>query len=155
MRSNNKVLVLVLGTALAAVCTGACKKSAEAERREAEKAQVQGERKMIEAHKEAIDETNDYLAAVRREQLELRGRLQEEIDDIDKKLSDLKVDARKAGGVVIEPGSKDAAKIQKLLDRRSTLEADMTVLERADERGWDEVKANIEQDLGGRKPGKI
>ena len=113
-------------------------------------------RQTNEARRESLDETHDYLATVRREQLALRARVQEEVDAIDQKLLALTIDARKGtgmeGGVVVDPRSKDAARIRALLQRRETLTSDMSVLERADERAWDEVKANIEQDLnhGGR-----
>jgi hypothetical protein len=155
MRSNNKVLVLALGTALAAVCTGACKKSSETEKREADQAAVRAAEKTNDGRKEAIDQRNDYLAAVRREQLDLRSRLQEELDDIDKKLADLKTEFHKDGGYQVDPRSKDAAKIRALLQRRSVLESDVNLVERSDERGWDETKANIERDLGGKTRGKI
>ena len=155
MCSNKKIFVLVLGAAVAALCTGACKKSAETERKEAERAEVRAAEETNELHKRAIDEKNDYLAAVRREQLELRGRLQEEIDSVDKELSVLKGDLHKNSGVAVDPKSKGAQTLDELLRRRQQLEDDMNLLERADERGWDELKATIERDIGNRPRGKI
>jgi hypothetical protein len=144
--------------AFAAVCTGACKKSSEAEREQVGKAEVRSAEATNEANKaqgEVTKEKNEYLTAVRREQLELRGKLQDQIDDIDRKLLDLKIDMRKDGAVRVDPTSKDAKKIEELITRRQKLEADVNIIERADERGWDEIKANVEQDLSRGKPGKI
>src|SRR5687767_4296954 len=87
---------LVLGTALV-LSAFACRKSAETERGEAERAAARAEERRTTTQKEAIDEHNDWLAAVRREQLDLRGELQEEIDRIDKQLADLRVDLHTDG----------------------------------------------------------
>jgi hypothetical protein len=156
----NRTLMVALGLAVAA-CTSGCKKSSETERKEADKATVEARGDTNEAQTAAIDEQNDYLAAVRREQLELRGKVQQEIDDIDEKLLALKVNGKDA---TVDPHAKDAKKISALLERRTRFEADVGRIERSDERGWDQTKAEIEHDLatargegGGRThlPGKI
>ena len=148
MRSNNGILVVVLGTLAAALCTGACKKSSEMEREESSRAELHSAQRTVEVRKDAFDEKNDWFAAVRREQLELRARLQEDVDDIDTKLAWLKVDFHKDRGYVFDSKSKDAKKIQQLIDRRQKLAADINIVDRSDERGWDEIKATIERDLG-------
>ncbi len=152
---NKKMIVLALG-AVATVCTAACNKSSDTERKEADKAEVRAEEKTTEVRKEAAQERNEYLTTVRREQLDLRGRLQGEIDDIDKKLLDLKVDMRKDGGALFDSKSKDAKRIQELIARRERLVADANLVDRADERGWDETKATVEKDLKDKSvlPGK-
>jgi hypothetical protein len=155
MRGKNGALALVLGTAVAALCTNGCKKSAEQERKEYQQTELHSAEKINEAEKKALDDNGDYFTAVRREQLDLRARIQEEIDDIDKKLADLKVDAKKDGGFVVDPRSKDAAKIRTLLQRRAKLQAHMSAVEHSDERGWDLLRANVERDLAAKPGGKI
>jgi hypothetical protein len=71
---------------------------------------------------------NEYLLAVRREQVELRARVTSEIDRLAKQLE---------GG----PGRKDVR------ERRDRLVDDLELLDRSDERGWDELKGDIENDL--------
>jgi hypothetical protein len=80
-----------------------------------------------------------YSATVQREQLELRGRLREDIQAIDAELA-------------TRHGTSTRAEITRLLARRSLLEEDVGTLDRADERGWDELKATIENDLDGARP---
>ncbi|MBX3229454.1 MAG: hypothetical protein KIT84_17450 [Labilithrix sp.] len=81
---------------------------------------------------------DDYLATVRREQLVLRGRLEEEIRAIDHQLTQLRRSPK-----------ANATAIEALVERKQTLEADANVVDRADERGWDELKATVEHDLEG------
>jgi hypothetical protein len=77
---------------------------------------------------------DDYLAAVRREQLVLRGRIDDQLRAIEKKLAVKSLDAKTR---------------EELLEKRETLRADATVVVNADERGWDELKAVVEHDLEG------
>ncbi|HVH47191.1 MAG TPA: hypothetical protein VM925_32860 [Labilithrix sp.] len=151
MRWNPTLSSLALGAAVLAACIGACKKSPETEQREAAEAELRSAEAPATPPKPLVDEKNAYLAVVRREQLELRAHLQEDIDDIDKKLAELKVDARD-GGFLVDPTSKNAVRIRALLERRSQLEQDAATVERADERGWDELKATIEKDLARNRP---
>jgi hypothetical protein len=154
MRSTNKALVL--GLAIAAVSVpAACRKSAETERREANEAETRSAHRIAEAQKKAIDERNDWVAVVRREQLDLRARLQDEIDDIDKKLMDLKVDFHGDTGYQLDPKAANAPKIQQLLDRRGRLEANVTLVEGSDETTWEQTKAAVERELGGRPRGRM
>jgi hypothetical protein len=154
MRSNPRILMLALGVSTAAVLNCGCKKAAETKQ---EGGRVELRSAETEAHrtdKKVVDEKNAYFAVVRREQLQLRARVQEQIDAIDKQLAALKVEFRD-GRYVQDPRSKNAAKIDELLERRRLLEEDANVLERADERGWDEVKGEIERDLSEKAaPGK-
>lgn len=149
MRSNQRFLVLALGATIAAVFTGGCKKGAETkpETAEAELSSAETQK----GGEKVVDERNAYFAVVRREQLELRARLQEEIDAIDKRLNALKVEFRE-GHYVQDPKSRNAAKIDELLEHRRQLEEDAIIVERADERGWDELKAMIERDLANSRP---
>ena len=78
---------------------------------------------------------DDYLATVRREQLVLRGRIDDQLRAIEKKLAVKNLDAKTR---------------QELLEKRETLRADATVVVNADERGWDELKAVVEHDLEGQ-----
>jgi hypothetical protein len=147
---SRRVLAVVLATLMAGVCTNACKKSSETERREAERATRHADEKTREADQTAAEKQNEYLASVRREQIDLRGRVQSEIDDVDKKLLDLKVDVTKDAS--IDTHSKDYNKIQELLQKRRRLEGDMQRIDRSDDRTWEQTKTEIEHDLSA-KPG--
>lgn len=82
---------------------------------------------------------DSYLATVRREQLVLRGRIDDELRAIDRQLVTQKGAA-----------NKDPKTIHDLEEKRLTLSADAEVLDRSDERGWDELKAVVEHDLEGQ-----
>jgi hypothetical protein len=60
---------LMLAVAIT-VATVGCHKSAETERKEAVEAAERAQEKSAKAHNEAVDERNDYLAAIRREQID-------------------------------------------------------------------------------------
>lgn len=75
------------------------------------------------------DSKNDYLQAVRREQLQLEAKIDDALAGIDRRL-----------------GTRPAER-QALLARRSRLAADKRLIGKSDERGWDELKAEIERDL--------
>jgi len=81
---------------------------------------------------------DDYLATIRREQLVLRGHLEEAIAGLDHEIGDLQ-----------KAPHPNSAAIRELTRRRQTLEADALVVDRSDERGWDELKATVEHDLEG------
>lgn len=93
---------------------------------------------------------NSYLGAVRREQLTLTARVREEIESVDVRLAALRShaskDARPSGRFVVADSKKER-RVRALLERRSELEQDLATVQRADERGWDELKANVERDL--------
>lgn len=151
MRSNNVPLALVLALGTAVAGAGACKKPSETERAEAGVAQLRSARRTAEPKEQVLGEKDDYFTTIRREQLELRARLQREIDQIDRRLAELKVELRD-GGPVIDPKAKNAAQVRQLVDRRARLHEDLTTVERADERGWDELKSTIERDLDEGRP---
>lgn len=84
-----------------------------------------------------------YLAAVRREQVSLRARVVEEIAVVDKRILALQHPEGASG----DPDSAAAATLGALIVRRQRLRDDVVSIDRADERGWDELKAEIEHDL--------
>lgn len=141
MHSNNAPRAVLLGAAIATVCSGACRKDTEGK-----KAGAAELRSATETRTQGSDGKAEYLVTVRREQLELRGRLQRDIDDVDRKLAELKVELRD-GGSMADPKSKRAGRLKELVERRTQLEEHAATLERADERDWDEVKATIEKDV--------
>ena len=144
MRSNNAMFAVVLGAGVAALCTSACKKSPEVEHRASE-AELRSA--LTEPPRTRVaDDRNGYFATVRREQLQLRARIQDDIADIDQNLAALKVE-RRDGRYVFDREAKNAARIKQLLERRSRLYEHALTVERADERGWDDLKATVEQDL--------
>lgn len=75
------------------------------------------------------DSRNEYLQAVRREQLQLEAKIDDALAGLDRRLG-------------TRPGDRQA-----LLERRSRLAADKRLIGKSDERGWDELKAEIERDL--------
>ncbi|MBN9160561.1 MAG: hypothetical protein BGO98_14730 [Myxococcales bacterium 68-20] len=155
MRSNHGVRVLVLGAGVAALCIGACKKSAEeAERKEASTTELRSARDRDRIEKletTVIDEKNDPVAVVRREQLDLRAQLQTEIAAIDGRIAELKVELYE-GGYVRGARAKTKARIEALAERRMQLQHDIVMIERADEHGWNDLKVMIEKDLENGRP---
>lgn len=75
------------------------------------------------------DSKNDYAQAVSREKRQLEAKLEEALSGIDRRLG-------------TRPGEREV-----LLDRRARLAADQRLIAKSDERGWDELKAEIERDL--------
>lgn len=148
MKTTNLALALALG--ISTIGIAACRKSPETERKEAERAAQKADEKTREARIEAMDERNDYLAAIRREQIDYRERLHETLDDIDRDLANLKVDIGRDNVVRYDEHQKDAAKVKDLVDRRSMIRADIEALENSTEKDWDAVKARIDQHLGDR-----
>jgi hypothetical protein len=147
-RFARSTVLVIASVSVAAFCTSACKKSSEEEKREVGQAETHSAEVTQKAQAQAIDEKNQWLAAVRREQLELKAHVQDDIDKIDKRLMDLKVELKKDGtGYDYDPKSPEAKEVTTLLEKRQVLATDMTTIERSDERGWDETKANIERHL--------
>ena len=72
---------------------------------------------------------NEYREAVRREQRQLDAQLQLALEGIDRKL-----------------GTRPQERPQ-LLRTRQRLAADQRLVAKSDERGWDELKAEVERDL--------
>lgn len=149
-----KTTKLILGVALIAAApltTVGCKKSVETERREAVEATDEAREKFAKAHEKAVDEQNDYLAAIRREQIDYRERIHDELDDIDRKLTDMRADIGRDGLVRYDERRGDASKVKELVDRRVLLRTDADALESSTEKDWDSVKAKLDTDLGERK----
>ena len=157
MRSNHGVRVLVFGAGVAALCIGACKKSAEeAERKEASTTELRSARdreleKIEKLETTVIDEKNNPVAVVRREQLELRAQLRTEIAALDGRIAEMKVELYE-GGYLREQRAKTKARIEGLAERRMQLQHDIVMIERADEHGWNDLKATIEKDLKNGRP---
>jgi hypothetical protein len=125
----------ILALGLAALCTTACNKDKDKpEVGTTTTTSSEVEPSPGPAAGQAIPK-DDYLAAVRREQLVLRGRIDDQLRTIEKKLASQSLDAKTR---------------QELLAKRETLRADATVVVNADERGWDELKAVVEHDLEGQ-----
>lgn len=145
-----KTTKLILGVALIGIAATGCKKSVETERKEAVEAADDMREKTAAARDKAIDERNDYLAAIKREQLDYRERIHDELDDIDRKLTDMRVDIGRDGIVHYDERRGDAAKVKELVDRRVLLRTDADALDSATEKDWDSVKAKLDADLGDR-----
>lgn len=144
---NTTKLMLAVAITVAAV---GCKKSAETERKEAVEATEKAQEEAAKAHNEAVDERNDWLAAIRREQIDYRERIHEELDDIDRKLTDARADIGRDGIVRYDERRADADKVKELVDRRVLLRTDADALESSTEKDWETVKAKLDADLGNR-----
>jgi hypothetical protein len=140
---------LMLAVAIT-VATVGCHKSAETERKEAVEAAERAQEKSAKAHNEAVDERNDYLAAIRREQIDFRERINDELDDIDRKLTDYRADIGRDGIVRYDEHRADASKVKELVDRRVLLRTDLDALESSTDKDWETVKAKLDTDLGNR-----
>ena len=145
-----KTTKLILAVAITVAAVG-CRKSAESERKEAAEAVERADEVTRKAHSQAIDEHNEYLAAVRREQLDYRERLHDELDDVDRKLNDLRVEITRDGIVHYDDKRADSAKVKELVDRRIILRTDIDALESSTDKDWDTVRAKLDADLGERK----
>jgi hypothetical protein len=150
-----KTTKLILGVALigiaAPMTTLGCKKSVETERKESVEATEEAREKFAKAHDKAVDEHNDYLAAIRREQIDYRERIHDELDDIDRKLNDYRADIGRDGIVRYDEHRADADKVKELVNRRVLLRTDADALESSTEKDWDTVKAKLDADLGERR----
>ena len=146
MKTAKLILALIAITGAAV----GCRKSAESERKEAAEAVERADEVTRKAHSQAIDEHNEYLAAVRREQIDYRERLHEELDAVDRKLNDLHVDITRDGLVHYDEKRADSAKVKELVDRRVMLRTDIDALESSTEKDWDTVRAKLDADLGDR-----
>lgn len=121
----------ILALALAALCTTACNK----DKPEVGTTTTTASEIEVSTQAPAPAPKDDYLATVRREQLVLRGRIDEELRNIERELAAKSLDAKTR---------------KELTEKRETLRADATVVVHADERGWDELKAVVEHDLEGQ-----
>ncbi len=146
MRPQKRFFAILLGPMLAALCTVGCHKASrdDAKARNGSAGEGADRVSTTETHSATIEGRadggagtttstgrNDYLSAVRREQLQLRARLQEDIDGTDRTISDLRAKSK--------PSGAETKKLSALMARRQHLEMNAKIVERRDERGWDEL----------------
>ncbi|MBX3202405.1 MAG: hypothetical protein KF894_30040 [Labilithrix sp.] len=141
----------LLTFALAGLGVIACRRSAEGERGEVGQAELRAARRPVEIETRVIDEVHDRVAIVRREQLELRARLRAEVTEVDRELAGLHAESARIGE---RPATNDA-RLGTLLERRRQLLDGVARIDRSDEQGWDELKAQIEADLAPARRGRI
>lgn len=153
--------ILAVGAADAA-----CKKSYESERREAAEATAKAEKeareaqqvtitsgtyepnaeeKANEAEDEALRQQAEAIATLRREQLDYRGRLQKEIDELDRTIADVRQTIEGTNGK--KSTAKDEAKASGLLKRRELLRSDIDAIDRSTSDDWPATKGRIDKDL--------
>lgn len=120
------VRTCITGSLLATILTIGCDRPASPPAVREEPAAVAT---ITNADVPTTDSKDDYLQAVRREQLQLEAKIDDALAGIDRRLG-------------TRPGERQA-----LLERRSRLAADKRLIGKSDERGWDELKAEIERDL--------
>lgn len=139
---------LLLGLCPAVVvCTTACQKSAERQRGIDEATAIEAKAEAERLKAKERNELREHLAAIRQEQLELRGRVKHEIADIDRRLLELELDPLDAS---VDLSTANGRKGKDLHDRRRRLDHDLGAIERSDERDWDAVREDVERDLGAR-----
>jgi len=136
------MVVSVMATALV---SGACRKSAAEERREADQATMEAEQKASEtsltsaevgeAQDRALREQAEAITTARNEQLEYRGKLQAALDELDVK----RREAKKRGPSYVK--GVDA--------RREVLKHHLDALDRTTDTEWAALKAKIDRDLKG------
>jgi len=130
----------IVAIAIGAICTTACNKDKPADVSTTQTTSSDIDLGTRPAAAQATEpQKDDYRATVRREQLILRSRLDDEMMSIDRQLN-----------VLRRAPERDQKAIDDLVTQRQTLEADANVVDRSDERGWDELKAVVEHDLEGQ-----
>lgn len=140
--------MLVLAVLAVASGPAGCKRS-EPDRHDVGQAELHSGELPPPPQKPVVEESS-YLRAVRREQVVLEARLRDRLEAIDGRVAALRVgtpEETRASGRFVAPDTKNERRVRALLERRSQLERDLGAVERADERGWDELKANVERDL--------
>lgn len=171
-------LQLALGAGIACVALAGCQKSSESQKREADKAVAEADKKQAQAVSEADQKTrearetaeigqSDLHATVVREKADYRAKIHTALDKIDTDLSDLKLDPKK-----VQRGNrtKDVTlygarptseyhKLESILLRRDKLMDDADEIDRTIDHDWPSFKARIDRDLEGKekpllKPGR-
>jgi hypothetical protein len=137
IQSKRSVVVLIGAlVAFATLSVAGCRQGGDdVERAKATAEQEQNRAaaaKIERARRAALDERNQYLATIKSEQVDLRQRLQAELDEVEKKLG----------------ATTDQTEIDGLSGRRTTLKADLDALDASHETDWDALRARIEVDLG-------
>lgn len=143
----------------AVVSIGAgCEKSSERERRETEraiaeaskattKADEQATKKTQRAEQRVAQQATEFLAAVSREKADATYDLHVALDKVDKQLAELDVEVKQDGTVSYDRGSKKAPEIERLVNRRDALRADLDLLETAAPHEWPALKSRIRRDI--------
>jgi len=128
---SKSVVVAVAFLFVAAVFTIACDRPATPPAASEEPASVatMTSAELTPGNETGNDTRNGYRDAVRREQRDLDGRIQEALGTLDRRL-----------------GTRPADRAQ-LLRARQRLAADQRLVAKSDERGWDELKAEVERDV--------
>lgn len=144
--------LLSVGVISTMLVGGACKRSAEDQRRVAEQATAEAEDKasqttttsaeldgkpddqnVRDAQDRALRERAEAITATRSEQLEYRGKLQKALDELDAK----RREAKKRGAIHVK--AVDA--------RRDVLKHDLDAIDRTTDNEWAATKAKIDRDL--------
>src|SRR5687767_12833202 len=136
MRSSKFILLPVLALPLLLACREAPSQTTSSTSNPSRPAQARVQ----------LDERNDYLAGVRREQLDVRADIHRKIDAIDDELAAVDVELR-GGTYAASKVVKDGAKVEALVRRRAALVADVAAVESAPPETWEVVKARVEKNL--------
>jgi len=92
-----------------------------------------------------LRERAEAIAALRREQLEYRGRIESELDGIDERL--LGVKSARDGEIVGMAKATIEATAKRLVAHRDLLRADMSAIDRSTAEDWPVVRAKIVRDV--------
>jgi hypothetical protein len=151
-----------------------CERSSESEKREADKAAAEAEKKQTqvvneadqnarEAREKVERERGDLHAAVLREKVEYRSKLHDALDRIDKDLAERKIDVKqikrgdrsKDATMLGTRPAKDQTDIQALLNQRDRVMDLTDEIDKTSDQDWPNAKQRIDRELKDQpKPGK-
>jgi len=172
-----RTLQWALSAGLACAALIGCEKSSETQRKEADQASLEADKKKVEATNEADQQTrearekvdrerDDLHATVMREKADYRTKVHDALGKLDKDLTDLKIDATqvKRGDrsgdrkLFVNRSQADFDKIERILIRRDGLMEVSNQIDRAIDHDWPALKQRIDRELEDKdkpvKPGK-
>lgn len=149
MKNFSQRVAIFLGVvALSGVGLAGCNKTEQADAEKAQrdaaesaaKAQLEANEKIAEARRDAEKAANDAARA----RNETKSTLQQDVDAVDRKLSDLKERVESAKGAVKKNAEIAQAEAEK---RRGTLREDLKKLGTETGAAWDSAKTEVERDI--------
>lgn len=161
-----KPLQWMMSIGVACTTLAACQKSSEMEKREAERAAAEADKKQAEAKNETDKKRGDLHEAVVKEKADYHSKIQRAVADLEKDLADHKIDVtqihrgdrtkdRTMYGAV---PAKDFDAIESMLIRRDRLLDYNDKIDATNDNDWPAQKQAIDRELdtkGRLRPGRI
>lgn len=147
MRSKVAVLAALSLLVLASGCRrreAEERANAQAEHIAQETTLTSGEIERDEGTDETLRKRAEDLAAFRRDQIEIQGQLQKDIDHIDAEVASLRSAIEARGPAA---SHDDSARLHALLGRRELLKQDLDAMDRSTADDWPRLKSRISHDL--------